>query len=64
MQAGVDQPREADVVVAGEDADEKDGDGERDGSDTSPALSPESNDSDSVSCSRRTGFGQPNPSSA
>ena len=59
VQARVDQPREADVVVAGDDAEEEGGDGERDRSDANPALPPEPNDSDSVSCGLRTGFGQP-----
>jgi hypothetical protein len=46
----VDQPREAYVVVAGDDAEEEGGDGERDRTDADPAFPPESDDADAVAC--------------
>ncbi len=50
VQARVDQPREAHVVVAGDDAEEEGGDGERDGTDPNPAFPPEPDDADAIAC--------------
>jgi hypothetical protein len=46
----VDQPREAHVVVAGDDAEEEGRDREHDGADANPAFPPESDDADAVAC--------------